>query len=453
MLRGADGVGPGMSLRCWLFVVPAALGLMHAAPASAAVSFERSLYNSPVVTDDATGTIIRVENRPAGVFYRASLDPARTYRVRLRGQVSTNGMVLRISRDEHQEWTRTPNGLLAFRASGVSELELLVFGHYETDDAEYRLFELTADTCDDCPNEDDLRAQILSERPAVAAALARGDSLGAATEVMRWAAPRIPVAGGAPLASLLTTARSAVELYYDNFPTNQIGVLCAGASDSLVKLLALFELDAFEMDFGDTALYTHAVVIVRAPRDDATRWYVLDPTFNATFALRGSGAPLPLLEALELWQAGQDERITVVTESLATRQVVPNAVDPPIPCGTDVRADGRAAVSVTRAHKLRRCVRRSRARNGLRGAAFAARAGSAVLGRLLRRRRRVGRRSLTSTQRDFEWGRRGACCGPAQSSGDSAQTGTEHARRERGRRATGRPRCVGGLSWSLAVHR
>jgi hypothetical protein len=302
-------------------VVGAWILLVYASPA-AAVQLTRSPYNAPVISDSKHGTLIQTLTRPAGLLYRATLDPDRTYRVRIRGQATAAGIVMRVARNGTLDYKRAPTGLYAFRVTGVEELELLLFGHYETDDESYLVREMTVTACDDCPGDTQLRQQILDERPALAAALDADDSYTAAVEVMRWAAPRIPVPGGEPLPQLATGGLSAAEMYYDNFDSGQVGVRCSGAADFLVKLLALFDIPATELDFGDPAVLTHATVIVPVVRGGVEEYFQLDPTYNARVLMRDSSVPVPLLEALELWRSGNSELLRVDDLSLGPRRIV-----------------------------------------------------------------------------------------------------------------------------------
>lgn len=296
--------------------------LLLCAQRAEAVELTRSPYNAAVVTETASGTHIEVPDRPAGVFYRATLDPDRTYLVRIRGQATARSVVMRVGRDGELGYGRAPTGLYAFRVTGVEELELLLFRHYATDDESYLVREITVTQCDACPGDAQLRQQILDDRPALVDALAAGDTYAAAVEVMRWAAPRTPVIGGSPAPLLPTPGLSAAEMYYDNFASGLTGVLCSGASDFLVKLLALFDIEATEFDFGDPAVFTHATVIVAAQHDGAKEWYMLDPTYSARMVLKGSGLPVPLLETLELWRSGNSALMDVDDASISSRRIV-----------------------------------------------------------------------------------------------------------------------------------
>lgn len=299
-------------------------GLLAPGVAAAAdVPFERAAYNTVATSQQGNVTTMRVTERPAGLSYTATLDPAKTYRIRVVGRTSQRGVVMRIRTDDRLRYLRAPNGLYSARVHGARALEILLFRHYSTDDEEYRIFELSAAACvDQCPSDNDLREEILDDRPALAAALAAGDRVGAATEIMHWAAVRTPVAAGAPMLQTQTDGLTAAELWYDQLSTHEIGVLCAGASAFLIKLLDLFGISAFELDFGDPDVYTHAAVVVDAGEESTPEWHLLDPTFDTTLRAAGSRAPLPLAAALEAWRAGRSDLIEVESGSLIGRPVV-----------------------------------------------------------------------------------------------------------------------------------
>lgn len=310
-------------------------GWLLAAESAHAVELTRTPYNQPQITETGTTTELRVTDRPAGVSYRASLDPSRTYRVRLRGRMDQNGMVLRIGRDGAFEYTRTPPSLTALQVTGVTDLELLIFRHYEDDDERYRIDEVSVTACPDCPDEADLRAQVLAEAPGLAEAVDRGDDLAVSTAVMRWVGRRVAVPGGTPALKVVGRDRTAVELYYGHFANAEAGVHCSGIADFMRKVLALFDVPSFEVDFGDPAVYTHAVVLVPSRGD----WYLFDPTFDVVPARAETGELLPVFEVLELWWKGRSDQIDLQSGSLAERPIV---YDPdldgtpnPLKCGDD----------------------------------------------------------------------------------------------------------------------
>ena len=98
--------------------------LSLAAPASASVigpQFAAAPYGRADIQASPAETVVRVTDRPGGVSYVASLDPTKTYRVRLRGRTERNGMVLRWRMDDRYVYERAPNGLSTLRVHDTSE--------------------------------------------------------------------------------------------------------------------------------------------------------------------------------------------------------------------------------------------------------------------------------------------------------------------------------------------
>ena len=126
----------------------------------------------------------------------------------------------------------------------------------------------------------DLKALILKETPGLAEALKNKQIWLAEKLVLRWAAPRITWDGGGY--ALATSGYDAAQIYYDFFQPHTMGVYCGGSSDFLHKVLNLFGLPNFPMDFGThKPNLTHVTVIVpfksaRAMRGPvgALRWSV-----------------------------------------------------------------------------------------------------------------------------------------------------------------------------------
>jgi hypothetical protein len=298
--------------------------LPASAHATVSSAFTQSLYGSGVATTSTDGTVIDVPARPGGARWRADLDPVTEYRIELDGHRSDGGMVLRITTDAGHTYLRAPHGRWTMRVSDTRSVEILVFSHYPTDATTYRVDGLTISECGaSCPDDGQLRQQILAERPLLQAALDRGDELAAATELLRWASPRIPAAAnvGTQDLGIANDDLSAAEIFYDRFGDPQLGVFCGGAAAALQALLDLFGIDAFQFAFGDPAVYTHVVVVIRVERPGMTSWHMLDPTFNLRLRL-ARGADLPLLEAAELWRAGRFDLVELDTAPLGARTVI-----------------------------------------------------------------------------------------------------------------------------------
>jgi hypothetical protein len=116
-------------------------------------------------------------------------------------------------------------------------------------------------------------------------------------------------------------------------------VFCGGAADFLHKVLKLFGVDAFQLNYGDVAFFTHAVVVIPVAGPDATDYRILDPTFNVDYSISWSGAPASVQQMFEIWRAERMDLLSVNEQPLGTRWIVA-APDQP---GTAKRCEDGAA--------------------------------------------------------------------------------------------------------------
>jgi hypothetical protein len=159
-----------------------------------------------------------------------------------------------------------------------------------------------------------LRDLLLEAIPGLGDALAN-DRLEGARLLRDWAANATNYALS-PQLSLATTALalkdSAADLYFNVFAPGAGGVYCAGYAFFYDKVLKLFDYNSFVVDFGDLqGALTHATVIVPLPSGDAWDYYVMDPTFNASFRDRGDGRPLTFFELMDFLHDGRAEDVAV----------------------------------------------------------------------------------------------------------------------------------------------
>src|SRR5947208_892451 len=92
----------------------AAFALAGAHPARAGdVAVTTEPYGAATVTSDASGTLI---GAPGGLFYRSTLDPAKTYTVSIDGENVSGGFNLRVGKDGAFSWLAAPKGV---KRSGV----------------------------------------------------------------------------------------------------------------------------------------------------------------------------------------------------------------------------------------------------------------------------------------------------------------------------------------------
>jgi hypothetical protein len=308
-------------------IIASSLALMAfaiARPAAAradSIPLVTSSYGSPQITTTDQGTSIGVNPGPAGLYYRATLDPSRSYRLTLLGQDVNESFVLRLNEDGKLTYVGAPNGPAVYRVSGVTSFEALI---YRDSPGSYLVRSIVlADCANTCKTDTDLQAEVESAVPGLQQAIANGDYYSAGQQVLHWVAPRIVWASGQP-APIPTAGLSAAEIYYDYFQTGYGGVYCGGSADFLHKVLNLFAIPNFELDFGTTTDgLTHAMIVLPITEPGGGVDYrILDPTFDMVLTLINSGEPASIPVALELWRMGLTGRVMFQTGDLSQRRVL-----------------------------------------------------------------------------------------------------------------------------------
>jgi hypothetical protein len=314
-------------------------------------------YGAPIVTTDDGGTLITNEGNAGGLYYRAALDPNKSYMIHFSGRLLAGNFQLVTYRDGKPAYGPAPNGDETLQIDGTSQFSLLV---YSDQDGGYRVSRVTVSECRKCsPTEDNdarLKREILANIPTLPGALAAGDTYAAAKLLLRWASPRTPWAVGtaAPLDRYLldTNFIRAGDLYYDYFLSGQYGVVCGGTSDFLHKILDLFGIPSFTLDFAADGMAHVALVVPTKTPTGSTEYRLLEPTFDADFTLASSGRPATVKELLDLWRTGNTQEIVVNAPSLNDRVVIrsggsdtcstvslPDLMMSPAACGTRRYAD------------------------------------------------------------------------------------------------------------------
>jgi hypothetical protein len=288
---------------------------------AASIPLATSPYGSPNVTTSDEGTTIDVNPGPAGVYYRATLDPTRTYRLTVMGQDVNGSFVLRLNEDGNLRYVGAPNGPAVYRITGTTSFEALI---YRDSPGAYLVRSIVLEDCANlCETDTDLKAEIASALPGLQQALADRDYYQAGQQILGWVAPRIVWASGQP-APIATAGLSAAEIYSDYFQTGYGGVYCGGSADFLHKVLDLFSIPNFELDFGTTTDgLTHATIVIPVSEPSGQVDYrILDPTFNMVLTLINSGEPASIPVALELWRMGLTSRVVFDSSDLSQREVL-----------------------------------------------------------------------------------------------------------------------------------
>lgn len=322
-----------------------AMVLACAPPAVAAPTFTTSNYNAPTVTSDASGTLLSVANPPGGLYYRATLDAARAYRVTVTGQRIDASFKMRLRRGTGgYDYRPAPDGASeSFVVSNAASVEVLF---YSNQSGSYRIRSVTLDDCTGtCKTNSDLRSKVLTETPGLQQALDAGDQWQAAKLIRHWAAPKIDWGGNPDL--LNPVGYDAAQMYYEFFAPNVTGVYCGGAADFLKKLLALFQIQSFTVDFGDLRnSLTHVTVVVPFQNSDGTTDYrVDDPTFDMDVSISPSGKPASWPVLWEMWRAGMTNRVQLNSQSLDERRIFLSPPSAPVRCGDVGQVNGACGFS------------------------------------------------------------------------------------------------------------
>ena len=109
-------------------------------------AFDRSLWQSPNISDKSGVTEIRIESAPAGLFLREKLDPKKRYKLRVKGTGEPITMRLQID-DKAYAYIAAPLGVTDRTIAGASRLELLF---YSDKPASYRLKSAEIEECSEC---------------------------------------------------------------------------------------------------------------------------------------------------------------------------------------------------------------------------------------------------------------------------------------------------------------
>jgi hypothetical protein len=144
----------------------------------------------------------------------------------------------------------------------------------------------------------------------------------AAQSILDWTANVTPIALSKTfLDKTENLNRMAPEEIYNLFNLNLAAVYCSGASLFLNKILALFDIDSFTLDFGETNNFlTHTTVVVAKRYGSNWKYYIFDPTFNITFQNPNSGYYLTFSELLDLPLTNINDKIKINQRSLHKRK-------------------------------------------------------------------------------------------------------------------------------------
>lgn len=163
-----------------------------------------------------------------------------------------------------------------------------------------------------------LEKRIFRETPGLRAAVRAHHRYDTARLLLRWSAPRIPFSRSSSV--YWTKSRQLPQIYW-TFHDLHGGVLCGGAADFLIKVLSLFGMKSYKLDFGDPSFITHALVAFPVSRHPA-RYALLDPTFGTTFTVRRTGKVATLDRLIALWQARRLNAVRINRVALRKRWLI-----------------------------------------------------------------------------------------------------------------------------------
>ncbi|MDH1109241.1 acyltransferase [Pseudomonas otitidis] len=258
-------------------------------------------YQSPVLRLLRGSLEISSETAPAGLGLVVDASQEGTRKLELTGhQLGDQAVSGRLTIDDQPStYFRMPDGPLSVTVAPGSRVELLIYADQQFS---YQLEKFSLAACEGCTTNAQMMARIKQDIPALnqSTEVARHpDGLVAAAQLMHWLSPRLviendetlhPVMSGLPLGQILS----------ESFEAKRNGASCGGFAVFQARLLRMFGYEAFTMDFGMPGTFTHVTTVVAIGSEDAKRFYIFDPTFNAGLVTVADRMQLDLGEALAL---------------------------------------------------------------------------------------------------------------------------------------------------------
>lgn len=218
-----------------------------------------------------------------GVFFTYDLDPDKTYDLSVGGQVIEGDAIMRIQLDgQNPQWYDAPEEAKQWIVEGERSIEVLIYSHSPF---EYALTNLSLTDCSgtcatDRQLDQQLRELILDVIPGIAQT---DDPIEKALLITDWASRNV-VLGSTTNTSALESL-SPGRLYFDYWQPRAGSGSCGSFAVFNARLLEMFGLDAFTIDFGmaDGSFVTHVSTVLGIEEDSEWNYYLMDPTFNGTF--------------------------------------------------------------------------------------------------------------------------------------------------------------------------
>lgn len=167
-----------------------------------------------------------------------------------------------------------------------------------------------------------LRATIIADSPGLMEALTRNDPLEIATLVRNWVANNTNFSFFSEL--LDRQSRTIADDFFVTFAANSAGASCGGYGFLMASTLALFDIEALIVSFGDlNAGITHTTTLLPVNNEGQYEFYLVDATFNMTLVDPESGNPLSYMEAVDIvLSENSADNIAVEQGNLAARRFI-----------------------------------------------------------------------------------------------------------------------------------
>ena len=254
---------------------------------------DTSLYNQASLHNDDGKIIISDLKPPAGLYFKYRLNPKEHYSIKITGKGLKGHATLRIRKNESEpEYFSAPEGIKEFWVSEIQALELLIYADIPFSYSLSRIdIEKCAEYSPECKVDKDLYNKILVDLPELKKEL-KTDRFKAARSLLDWVSNSIDWALSKEIAydtNIDVGEKNASDIYYRIFTVDKGAVLCGGSAVFFNKVARLFGFNSFTINFGELKdNLTHVTCIIAFPHDNQWRYYIFDPTFNATFRLSGT---------------------------------------------------------------------------------------------------------------------------------------------------------------------
>ena len=286
-------------------------------------------YNTDTLQTTTLPLTIEIEKSNSGQFFTIAKPLQQTSLLTIKGRQQQGTAYLRVDKNNQRKISyQAPDGTATLWLEAGSEVELLFYSNQK---ASYLLQQLSIDPCPTCLPDKHLKQYLLENLPELADALAASDKLKAVSILMNWSArvsdlgSNITQRSSAPF--FYFQSMNAAQIFYDVWEKDDGGGICASFAVFLVKVLHLFDIEAFTVNMLlDMDLHiTHATVIVAIPEQQNWKYYLFDPTSDGTFMEDGNYADLATLFAhYDRDNLMLDKNYWIVSEKCLARDYIQN---------------------------------------------------------------------------------------------------------------------------------